>query len=138
MKTRNLKLLVGFISPPIMGVFIMVGYDLVLRINKSPIDANYLLDQLQTMPVAIFFAFLLMGLQSAVYALLMEFIITPYVKKTSWFIASSCMLGCCFGLTLLFVLPAEASTQVLFTGASVGIILGYWLNKINKRKQNNA
>jgi hypothetical protein len=138
MKSRHLKLLIAFISPPILGSFILVGYDVLLRINEGRFGTGDLLEQLETMPITIFFAFLLVGLQSMIYAILMEFLITPYVPKTCWFIVSSCLLGSCSGLTLLFLLPAEAAPQIIFTGATVGIIVGYWLLKIDPRSEKNT
>jgi len=138
MKNRNLKLLIAFISPPIMGTFILVSYDVLIRVAEGRFGPEKLWEQIKSMPIAIIFAFLLVGLQSAIYAILMEFLVTPYVTKPSWFVVSSCLLGSCFGLTLLIVLPAEAASQLVFTGASVGTILGFWLLKINRRGKQNG
>jgi len=138
MKGRNSRLLIAFIAPPIMGSFILVSHDVLDRISGGHMGGDELLHQLRAMPIAIFFAFLLVGLQSMIYAIVMEFLITPYVTKTSWFVVSSFLLGACLGLTLLFVLPAEAAPQITFTGAVVGTILGFWLLKINRRNGKNT
>lgn len=135
MKSRSLKLLIAFITPPILGSFILVSYDVLLRISEGRFDNDELLSQLVTMPIAIALAFLLVGFQSVIYAIVMEFLITPYVTKTFWFMISSCLLGAFFGLTLLFIFPIEATPQLLFTGAVVGFIAGYWLLKINQRNE---
>lgn len=135
MKSRYLKLLIAFISPPILGSLILVSYDVLLRISEGRFGKDELLGQLEAMPIAISFAFLLVGLQSVIYAIFMEFLITPYVTKIFWFMVSSCLLGAFFGLTLLFIIPFEAAPQILFTGVVVGIIVGYWLLKINQRNE---
>jgi hypothetical protein len=109
-----------------------VSYDVLLRISEGRFGKDELLSQLVTMPIAISFAFFLVGLQSLIYVLVMVFLITPYVTKTPWFMISSCLLGVFFGLTLLFIIPVEAVLQLLFTGAVVGIIVGCWLLKINQ------
>ena len=120
--SRVYRLLVGFISPPFLGSFLVV-----VSVQLSELGSEQsLYETLARIPVYTLMVFigamLFVGIQAFVYSLVMEFVVRPKVSRRSPYLVVSGLLGCVSALYPGLVFAALE--MFLPTGFVVGAIVG--------------
>lgn len=122
----KLRIALGFLLPPLLG-FIAVSWSWIFAFFKS-----WDLDLLQLMGVFAIFAFLIVGILSFLYSIIMEFVINQYIHNSVIAISISMLLGAAVGTTV----EIDRATYSL-VGAIVGLFMGYLLRKLYNKEQAN-
>ena len=123
--SRIYRLLVGFISPPFLGSFLVVVSAQLSELGSE----QSLYETVARIPVFTLMVFIaamiFVGIQAFVYSLVMEFVVRPKVSRRNSFLVVSGLLGC---LSALYPgLVFSALGMFLPTGFVVGGIVGLLL-----------
>lgn len=133
MNIRLKRFILAFLLPPILGSLLLIMYSVFDNWNDSDLMSFKALYEvivlffLTIIPVTLS-AFLLSGLQSFVYAFLMEWVVQPRIKNSVLFILTSCSLGTLSGLTLTLLIGVVEFTVF---GLIIGICVGWLLAKMS-------
>lgn len=120
--SRVYRLLVGFISPPFLGSFLVVVSALLID-SRSEQSIYETLARIPVFTLMVFIgAIFFVGIQAFVYSLVMEFVVRPKVPRRSLFLVVSGLLGCASALYPGLVFTALP--MFLPTGLVVGVIVG--------------
>lgn len=124
-KLRIYRLILGAISPPIIGVCLGLIFAEVTSKQPSPFNIVELLG-------IFLLGFIFAGLQSAMYSLIMEFIVQRYKNNLQLFFIFSMALGGLAGLSLIVLFGFNIN--VFLIGIMVGALVGYVLYYLSKGK----
>jgi len=128
--SRKSRIAVGIVGPCLLGSLIMAtGLFMGDVINGSGINPTEFIGILL---FCIFFSIPFMGIQSTVYALLMEFVVGKRTDNLYLFIGASGMLGTMAGMTL--VLIDFNTIAIPINGAVTGLIIGRKLYFMHERE----
>ena len=112
---RKHRVLVGFITPPIVAVLFL--YLILLLVSKSELDVQF---SNTVLLIGLPLSFLVAGLQSMIFALLMEYVINENIRK-KW--VSVCLAAVLGGVSCAFF-----GWLFVVLGMLVGTILGWYLS----------
>ena len=115
MKKRLIRLAIAFFLPAILGAILFVS---LINVQML-IEGKFLL-------LSIIYGYMFGGIQSLLYALLVEFLLIPSVQNVFHFVLFSSTLGSLAGLSINLILSGlDTSTLVFITiGGLVGLVLG--------------
>ncbi|WP_434777229.1 hypothetical protein [Neisseria sp. Ec49-e6-T10] len=121
--TKRLKrILVAILLPPPLGVFILSIYILCIDLFRG-FDVDLFPNLIKSLVLFTPIAYILFGLQSILYAFVMEFFINPNIKNSFFVIIFSILLGMLSGIVLGLMGTDGLAIGVLI-GAVVGLIVG--------------
>ena len=117
-KGRIKRLLMGALAPPLVGAFLFMVY-----LGEYGQGMPRVINDLTAV---LFLGYLLGGIQSFVYSLLMEFLINPKAKTDTIAIFISAVIGAASGLVI------DQSPELAAAGFLVGGFMGYILRNSYK------
>lgn len=126
---RTIRIVVGFITPSLLGALLVINWTYVLGRAEELSATNIVYDVFISYFTTVAYAFLLIGIQSLVYACLMEFLVAPTVRKFYLYILVSCLLGALTGASVLMFID---SMYFIIIGVLVGLIVGIGLYLLSR------
>jgi hypothetical protein len=128
------RIAVGILAPAPLGVLLLLTWSLALGPKRLR------LDELWIMPLGYLgvtlVGYLIVGAQSILYALLMEYIINRRLQSDITVVGVSALLGAIAAGSVLLLFPrwdALFATVLLAIGAIVGTVVGHFLRRMYKR-----
>ena len=76
-KHRAYRLAVGILAPPVIGSVLFTLSIIGIEWNNGRLDLDGALEWISTIHVIVAFSLLLVGIQSIVYSVVMEFVVRP-------------------------------------------------------------
>ena len=122
--SRAYRLVVGFISPPLIGTFLALTIGLAHQLFTAPRDFASIASAFLYFPIVLLGAVMFVGIQSLLFSLVMEFVVRSRVPGRRGFLAAAGGLG-----LLAALVPAvyiDAPELFLPLGVVVGVAVG-WL-----------
>ncbi len=126
------RVIAGVIFPaPIAVILIFIA---IVSGSASTLDSSEIVSVYN---IWLIFAYLMIGLQSVLYSLIMEFLINRKLNNNYQVISISCFLGAFFGSLELKSLDFHL-TEITTLGAFTGVITGVILRTAYQRAANKA
>lgn len=122
-KQKIRRLLISVFAPPALGAFLLYIATILSRI---PHGLNSTVDHLPIIFLYLLFAYPLIGLQSAIAAVLMEYLIRQRAKRRVHLPLAGTVLGVASAFPACFFF---GSAWLMLTGALVGLGMGYFLSR---------
>jgi hypothetical protein len=130
---------VGTLVPAPLGVLLVLAWSMIF--GPKPIH----FDELWSVPLdyisVALVGYVLVGAQSVVFALLLEYAINRHLGNDATALASSVLLGVIAAVSVLFIFPKWDSWfagMLIVIGATVGFIVGHIVRRMYKQAANSA
>jgi len=126
---RTIRIVIGFVAPSLLGALLVINWTYVFERREELGATNIVFGVIVTYFTAVAYAFLLIGIQSLVCALLMEFLVAPRIRNIYLYLLVSCLLGALSGATVLMFIDRM---YFIIIGVFVGLIVGLGLYRLSR------
>lgn len=124
--SRVRRLLFGALTPPLLGGLAFWMPVFVSDLTNSTLQLKDLYGHTELLGITLLFAFAFMGIQSAIYSLLMEFFGRRIARHRWQLVGISIVLAL---LSIIVFIKGEMFSFFLFTSIAVGFLVGYVLSR---------
>ena len=131
------RLIVGILGPSFIGSIMFILIPLGTKIVSGGDASNALFNFANGFVVLYLFAFVSVGIQSIVFACVMEFLIAKITTSLLIFVIVAATLGFLSAIGAVIILDGYGSSSGLpetlrMIGLSVGVILGFILHRMHR------
>lgn len=119
---RSYRLVAGFFLPPLLGSLLVSLIEIARLLKITPLPYNDIGAIFLALPFLFVFALIMVGIQSLVFSLAMEFVIRPCLFRNKIVLA----VGGLFGFLSALPLAIGLSVPVLFS--AIGIVVGVFVS----------
>ena len=131
------RLCVGTLAPAPLGALVLAFLNAIDEFGRHRFDIQAVLGMLLFWIAISAYAYLFAGVQSVLYAVLMEYVINPRFRSDAAAIVSSAFLGALAAAAMTLFSPQWKIGSVgamIVLGVIVGATVGYILRRMYKRQ----